>query len=564
MTADPQQPHRGDDEEQPLRTHELGLGDVQELVSGQVRDRAALVWRRRQTTHGELTSRTRRLANALNAYGLGSVVERAQLQPWEAGQDFVGVLMHNRPEFIEALFGSFKARCVPFNINYRYTAAEIRHLIDSCPFRALVYENAFAPVVNGLRPVLPLGTVLIEVGGEADRPAVPGATPYETVLTSSTDDPPAQASSPDDLFVVFTGGTTGAPKAVLWRQADMFVAGLTGPEPVAGVPIEDVLTARIAKRPRVTLPAAPFMHGAGQWVALGNVLQGNTVAIQEVVDRLDPRDIWETVAREGVGLLFVTGNAFAVPLLDELHRSHYELPALRIVLTGAVAMTEDVKHDLMAAMPRIRIVETVGASESGTQMSMSTNARSDGGRAFAPSPGTIVLDEQRSRRLAPGESAVGWLARLDRVPLGYLGDPEKTATTFPVVAGRRCAVPGDRARLLASGDVELLGRDAVTINSGGEKVFAEEVEAAIVAHPAVQDALVAGRPHPRWDQEIVALVQLRSGSTATGDELVAHASATLAKYKQPREVIFVPEIRRSAVGKADYAWAAERAAERAD
>jgi acyl-CoA synthetase (AMP-forming)/AMP-acid ligase II len=540
---------------------ELGLAEIQEAVSVAVPDRVALRWRGTSTTHGALTERTRRLAHALVARGLGAVVERERLAPWECGQDFVGLYLQNRPEYLEALLGACKARCVPYNINHRYSTAEVRQLFAAAAPKAIVYEVTFAPAVRELLRELPDDVVLVEVGGD-DEAAVPGAAAYEGLLADSDPGPPAVPPSPDDLYVVFTGGTTGHPKAVLWRQADAFVSALHGAAPEPGDPRDprEVAVGAIASTPRVVLPAAPFMHGGGQWTALGALLAGDTVVIQDVVDRLDCADLLSTVERERVKLLFVTGNAFAVPLLDELRARPYDLGSLRVVLTGAVAMSPDVKASLLAAIPGVRIVETVGASESGTHLRSVVSSDADGGTSFQPSRDTVVLDEAMARRLEPGHDGAGWLARTGRIPLGYLGDPERTRATFPTIGGVPHSVSGDRARLLADGTVQLLGRDAAVVNTGGEKVFAEEVEATLAGHPQVADVIVTGKDHPRWGQEVVAIVALRSGATVDAEELRERAGAVLARYKVPKRIAFVDEVPRNPVGKPDYAWARRFAA----
>jgi fatty-acyl-CoA synthase len=542
--------------------HELSLSVVQELVSDSVKDRDAVRWRGKGISHGDFSKRTRRLANAFLQHGLGGVVERSRLRRWEAGQDFVGVLMKNRPEFLEAMFGAFKARCVPFNINYRYGAHELRQILGGPAIRALVYEVDFAEVVRTIRDDLPPDLFLIEVGG-TEESLVPGALSYEQMLQSSHDLSPRVETSADDLYVVLTGGTTGDPKAVLWRQADIFVAALGGPEvtPDKTQTIERLVLGQIKEPSRITLPAPPFMHGAGQWVALANLLNGNTVVIQDVVDRLDPVDLWTCVARERVGLLMFTGNAYALPLLEELiaSGSDYDLSRLRFIITGGVAMTLSVKRRLMAELPHIQILETVGASESGTNLSNMSAPGETPSRTFRATQHTFVLSEDRTAPLQLGHTGSGWLARIGRVPLGYMDDPERSDSVFPIIDGVRHSVPGDRARLLASGQIELLGRDAVTINSGGEKVFGEEVERALASHPSVYDVIVIGRPHDRWGQEIVALVQLTVGATVTTELLQDHVASQLARYKVPRSVYFVEAIQRNQVGKPNYVWALETA-----
>jgi acyl-CoA synthetase (AMP-forming)/AMP-acid ligase II len=549
-----------------VTSDELSLGEIQEIMSGAVPDRPAIRWRGTTVTHRDLTRRSRLVANLLVERGLGNVTERSQLEPWQSGQDFVGVYLRNRPEYLEAILASFKARCVPFNINYRYRADEIGQLFTEAPPKALFYEADLAGIVAELQPGLPPGIVLIEVTSSLpDAPggaSLSGAVAYDEVVRSGQASPVPVVASPDDLYVVFTGGTTGQPKAVMWRQADAVVSALHGPSKSASDPrpTRDAIVDELSPPNRIVLPAAPFMHGGGQWTALGNLLNGATVVIQDVVHRLEPADIWSTVERERVSLLMITGNAYGVPLVDELARAAYDLRSLRVILTGAVAMTDDVKSSLLRSLPGVRIVETIGASESGTHLQSSTKDPQATPTVYEPSPDTVVLNEDRSAYLQPGDPEPGWLARVGQIPLGYLGDRERTEATFPSLNGVRHAVVGDRALLLADGRIEFLGRESATINSGGEKIFNEEVEKAIASFPEVYDVVVTGRDHPRWGQEVVALVQLRPGALLDADQLKERVSQRLARYKVPRRVVFVDEIPRSHVGKADYVWARARAA----
>ena len=335
----------------------MSLVDIQEFVSGLVPDRDALRWRGRTTTHQQLTNRTRRIANAFLQRGLGTVVPRVELEPWQGGQDFVGLYMRNRPEYIELVLGALKARCVPYNINYRYGPAEIRALVSAAPTLAVAYEADFVEIVAEIRNELADNVLLIEVGGSS-VPILEGAVPLEQLITDSSEMQPAAVSSPDDLYVIFTGGTTGPPKAVMWRQADAFVSALNGPSPDLdeNTTYLDAIVRTVSETPRLVLPAPPFMHGGGQWVALAALLSGNTVVIQEVVDHLDCADIWSTVERERVTMMLVAGNAYGVPLTDDLVANSYDLSSLKIILTGSVAMTSDVKLALIDAIPHIRII----------------------------------------------------------------------------------------------------------------------------------------------------------------------------------------------------------------
>jgi fatty-acyl-CoA synthase len=282
------------------------------------------------------------------------------------------------------------------------------------------------------------------------------------------------------------------------------------------------------------------------------------VVIPEQVRRFDPAEALDTIVGKGVTVITMVGDAFGRPLADELEANPRELPSLRLLLSGGAALSAVHKQRLTAAAPGLTITETIGSSETGVQGRMLGLA--SGRPTFARESTALVISSDMTEVLEPGHSGTGWLATRGRVPLGYLGDPVKTARTFPVVAGQRVSVPGDRARLLPGDVVEMLGRDSVTINSGGEKVFAEEVEEAVKAHPGVADAIVCGRPSEKWGAEVVALVERRPGSEVDAEDVVTFCAERVARYKLPKAVIFVDAVLRSASGKADYKWAAATAA----
>jgi fatty-acyl-CoA synthase len=298
------------------------------------------------------------------------------------------------------------------------------------------------------------------------------------------------------------------------------------------------------------------MHGAGHWLSFNALNNGNRVVIQDEVTRLDPDDVWRLVEREHVNILLIVGDAFGRPLIDALEAGDYDVSSLLAVVSGGAPLNSTLKDRFLAELPTAMIMHAVGASETGSQMShvSAAGAKARTG-TFTPGPGATVVTVEMDALADPGHEGDGWLAQSGRVPLGNLGDPDKTAATFPVIGATRFAVPGDRARLLESGDIELLGRDSVTINSGGEKIFAEEVEQAIAHHADVFDVVVAGRPSEKWGNEVVAIVALRDGATADPESLLAEAATHIARYKLPKEFVFVDTVVRSPAGKADYRWA---------
>ncbi len=533
----------------------LNLAHLHEAIAAAIPERECLVFRDRRLRWHEVTARTRRLASVLRGAGLGCHTPRSELERWQSGQDAVALYLYNGNEYLEGMLGAMKARCVPVNVNYRYVEDELLHVFRDADVRAIVFHAEFAPRLARLREQLPQVRLWLEVADDSGE-SLPGAVGYEEALAAAEPAPP-DGLSPNDLYVLYTGGTTGLPKGVLWRQQDVFRAALA---PRSTPHSEEALVARARGEGPRALPAPPFMHGAAHWVAFSMWYVGGTVIVPPETRRFDPHVVWQTVERERVTALSIVGDAFARPLLDALAERDYDLDTLRLLTSGGAILSAATKAALQRALPQLRILDALGSSESGQQAQQLTrpgDAPVTG--EFALHRDSTILREDLTARLAPGSSEVGWLARSGPVPLGYLGDPEKTRRTFPVVEGVRYAVPGDRARFRADGTLQLLGRDSVTINSGGEKIFAEEVEAALKQHPAVFDAIVVGTPHPRFGQQVTAVVQLREGEDADDAALAGRVRERLAGYKVPRAFVRVGTVVRAPSGKPDYAWARETA-----
>lgn len=532
---------------------DLNLWHVFSSVAGAVPERIASVDEERSVTYSDLEDRSRRLAGVLAAHGLGARRPRAELAPWESGQDLVAANLLNGPEYLEALLGAFAARCAAFNVNYRYVARELRYLLDDAGSRALIFHARFAPVVSEAVAGRAGEHLLLQVADDSGEPLVDGALDYEAALAAAV---PLHADdhSPDDLYAVYTGGTTGRPKCALWRQGDVWMTALGGAR-VPGLDERGLAARAAAEEGLRVAPNAPLMHGAAQWMAIAAVLAGGSVVWNGVRDRFEPDDLWRTVERTRTQRTLLIGEAMARPAAAALEHGGYDLSSLRTLLVGGAATTAATKRRLLEAIPGLTIIDVAGSSETGGGLSRaSSGKRLDATGLFRPGEATAVLDAALTRRLEPGEDALGWFATSGHIPLGYLDDRRKTEATFVEVAGVRWAVPGDRAELRADGLIKLHGRDAATINTGGEKVFAEEVEQVLLGHPQVDDAIVVGRASERWGQEVVAIVRLRDD--AVGDqELRACAAESLARYKLPKAFVRVPEIRRSAAGKPDYAWA---------
>lgn len=520
-------------------TSPFNLADLFEAVAAAVPGREAVVCGPRRLTYAELDGRANRLAHALLDRGV-------------VPGDWIGLDLTNGTEYLEAMLASFKIRAVPANLNYRYTAPELTDVLRDAAAVAVLHDMAFADVVADAAAAAPTVRVTLARGGE-----------YEEALAGAPATAPAiSGRSGDDLYVLYTGGTTGPPKGVEWRHEDIFFAALGGGardgRPAASV--AEVATRAAAATPRRTLPASPFMHGTGHWMAFSTLFAGGTVIVGDDAG-LDAEALLDLVEREGVGYLVIVGDAFARPLVDTLQASPTrDVSTLAVILSGGAILSPAVKTALASLLPTTMVVDGFGASETGGQGQMVAAPGADGPPRFRVNDETAVLDDDL-RPMAPGSGAVGRLARRGRIPLGYHGDPEKTAATFPTVDGVRWAVPGDLATVEEDGTIVVFGRGSVSINTGGEKVHPEEVEAVLKAHPAVFDAVVVGVPDERWGERVAAVVQLREGQPRPGDDdLALHCRHRLAGYKIPRSVVVVDTVARQPSGKPDYPWAKATAA----
>ncbi|TDP32027.1 acyl-CoA synthetase [Nocardia ignorata] len=534
----------------------FSLSNVFATVAAAIPEREFLVHGDRRVSYAETDCRVTGFAKFLAARGIGAEVERTARHL--SGQDHLGVYLRNGTEYPEILIGAYRARAVPFNINYRYVEEELLYLLRDARARVLVYHAEFAPRVAAVLPTLTDPPLLIQVADSSGNDLLPGAIDYETTVATTEGELPEPDG--DDLYLLYTGGTTGMPKGVLWRQDDIYLAAMGGTRFGTGVRLDSY--AELADSATVTggayrlVVAAPFMHGAAQWLLFQCVTNGGTLVLPTVVDRFDATSVLEAVARENVIALPLVGDAMARPIVAELERRYYDLPSLAAVHNAGAPLTPAVRQRLIAAFGKpVLVVDSVGSSESGIQMTQvyDADARTTASSFVPADTDTAVIDEDLTRLLdEPGAS--GWLARKGRIPLGYLGDEEKTRRTFPVVDGVRWSIAGDRAKVLGDGRIELLGRDNLTINSGGEKIFVEEVERAVAAHASVLDVVVVGRPSQRWGSEVVALVQM-GDETVTDAELLDECAKHIARYKLPKAILRCREILRSPTGKADYRWA---------
>ncbi|WAC93059.1 acyl-CoA synthetase [Mycobacterium sp. Aquia_213] len=535
---------------------------VAKAVAATIGDRDLLIQGNQRFSYAQTIERSNRLASYLHTRGLGCHTERSALAGHEVGQDLLGLYAYNGNEFVESLLGAFAARVAPFNVNFRYVKSELQYLLADSGATALVYHAAFAPRVAEVLPELPRLRVLIQIADDSGNDLVHGAVDYDSIIGSSPAGPPPVAHSPDDLYVLYTGGTTGMPKGVLWRQHDIFMTSFGGRNLMTGEPagsVDEIVERVAASTATKLMILPPLIHGAAQWSVMTALTTGQSVVFPSVVDHLDAEDVVRTIERERVSVVTVVGDAMARPLLAAVEKGIADVSSLAVIANGGAVLTPYVKQRLIEALPNVLVVDGVGSSETGAQMHHLSTSGAVSTGTFNAGPDAFVAAEDLSSILPPGHDGIGWLAQRGYIPLGYQGDAAKTAATFPVIDGVRYAVPGDRARHRADASIELLGRDSVTINSGGEKIFVEEVETAIASHPAVADVVVAARPSERWGQEVVAVVALAEGAHADADELVTHAAQSLARYKLPKAIVFRPVIERSPSGKADYRWAREQA-----
>ncbi|BBZ31642.1 acyl-CoA synthetase [Mycolicibacterium confluentis] len=533
---------------------EWTLGAVLDAIADVVPDRTMTVCGSRRSTYAETAQRTRQLANWLADKGFGAHRERSELNNWECGQDRVALVMHN-DLYPDMVLACLKARVVPVNVNYNYTPREVAELFDYLKPRGVIYHRALGAK---FADVLPRGAeLLLSIDDGSSLPELPGAVTLDEAVAAGSDEG-VIASSPDDLIMVCTGGTTGRPKGVLWRQADMYVASMNGADHGLVSEIHD----KVQNLGAPWFAVSPLMHAAGLWTAFSAVLNGQTVVLHDTSRRFNPSEVLQTAEREKVGLMTMVGDAYAGPIAEELGNRRYDLTSLFAIGTGGAGTNLKNQQALLEHLPQITLINGYGSSETGN-MGFGHNQRGNHTDTFMFREGGLVLSEDYTRFLDPGEEEIGWVARTGRIPLGYFEDAAGTAKTFPEVAGVRVVISGDRASVESDGALRLYGRDSLVVNTGGEKVFVEEVEEILRAHSDLADALVVGRPSERWGEEVVALVSLRDGASVTADDVSAVladvCAQRLARFKVPKQFIVVDQVRRLGNGKADYRWAKEQA-----
>ncbi|HUC35615.1 MAG TPA: acyl-CoA synthetase [Acidimicrobiales bacterium] len=528
---------------------EFNLADLFEAAVDAFGDREYLVSGGRRLTYAQMEERANRLAHHLAENGIGP-------------GDHVGIYALNGPEWVETAWAVFKLRAVWVNINYRYVQEELRYLFSNADLVALVHQRKFSANVAALLPELPgLRHVVVIDDDSAEPHPTQSAVGYESALAGGSPERDFAPRSGGDLYILYTGGTTGLPKGVVWRHEDVFFALGGGIDALTGARMErpeEMVAKGRAQGGQITfLPIAPLMHGATQWAVMGQSFTGNRIVLLE---KFDPHEVWQTVESERVNMVMITGDAMGKPLIEVLDEpgASYDLSSLIGFTSTAALFSPAVKDDFFRRFPNLVMTDAVGSSESGNNgLSMvrpgATAMRS--GPTVTSLGETVVFDENLEI-VKPGSGVVGKIARAGNIPVGYYNDPAKTAEVFISVDGKRYVMPGDFATVEADGSVTLLGRGSICINSGGEKIFPEEVEAVVRSHPDVMDAIVVGAPDERFGQRVAAIVEPRPGHRAPSLEQVqVHCRAHVAGYKIPRQLHVVEKIERSPSGKPDYPWA---------
>ncbi len=536
------------------------FASVWEAVADAVPDAPALVEGEVRRSWREYEERAARIASGLAASGLGVGAK-------------VGLYAYNSNAYLEAHFGAFKIRGVPVNANYRYTAHELVYLLDNADAEGLVFDARFGERVTAIREHLPKLKVLIEID-DGSGEHLEGAIRLEALIAAHAP-LPRQDYSEDDIYMLYTGGTTGMPKGVMYHQGEFSQALLSGydfrglPRPTTREELMAAVRALHAEAaaPR-SIPACPLMHGTGLWlgVIIPHQLGGCAVVFRN--EHFDAGELWDLVEREQVTDIAIVGDAFARPMLNALEAAKaagrpHDISSLKQIISSGVMFSREVKEGLLA-FADIVIVDGMGATEGGMATAVVSRAAPPGETAkFIANPTTKVFDEH-DKEIAPGSDQIGMIANGGFTPVGYYKDPVKSAATFREIDGHRYSFPGDFAKIAADGTLILLGRGSVCINTGGEKVFPEEVEEALKAHPDVYDCLVVGVPDERFGERVTAVLSPRKGQALDEAGLIEFARARIAGYKTPRRIIVVGEVQRAANGKADYKWAKSVALEAAD
>ncbi|MGB3052119.1 MAG: acyl-CoA synthetase [Polyangiales bacterium] len=525
---------------------EYNLADLYEAIADAVPDNVALASGDVHHSYAELDKRANRLAHYFTSRGIGS-------------GDHVGLHLFNGHEFVEAILALFKIRAVGINMNYRFVGPEVRYMIENGDLVGVITQRRFLPVINeameGREPLRSL--VVIEDG--ADATADQESIEYEAALAQGSEERDFGPRSGKDLYIIYTGGTTGMPKGVMWRHEDLFFTGLQGGSP-GGDPVEspEQLIEQVKEGwyTVTMLPCAPFIHGAAQWTQWICHTTGGKLVLQHGPS-FDAKRILSLIAEEDVSTISLVGDAMAIPLVEELRNGDYDMSNLAVIASAGAILSASIQEELETLLPDVMIINSFGTSESGDLGRAAGDEESHENRpSFYMGDEVTVLDENGDQ-IEPGSGKIGMVARSGRLPIGYYKDPEKTAERFKVFKGKRWVVPGDFATIEEDGRITFLGRGSKCINTGGEKVFPEEVEEALKAHPDVIDALVVAVPDHRFGSKVAAVFNTRGNQRLSLEEIQQHCRKHIAGYKVPRQITITETVSRMPSGKPDYTWAEE-------
>ncbi|RIS61838.1 acyl-CoA synthetase [Mycobacteroides abscessus] len=527
----------------------LNIADLIEHAIDTMPDRVAIISGDRKLTYAELEEQSNRLGHYLQSQGVGP-------------GDKVGLYCRNGIEIVVALTAIVKIRAISVNVNYRYVEAELHYLFENSDMAALVHERRYSDKVANVLPSTPnvKTAIVVEDGADGSFDSY-GGVPFADALAQGSPERDFGERSPDDIFLIYTGGTTGFPKGVMWRHEDIYRSLFGGINYVTGEYIEgewDLAKQGAEAAPFIGFPIPPMIHGATQAATFMALFQGRTTVL---APEFNPEEVWELIEKHKINMLFFAGDAIGRPLIDALDTETgraRDLSSLWVLASSAALFSQTVKERYLELLPNRVITDAIGASETGTG-GLSTVTKGQmhpGGPTVKISSTTTVLDEE-GNPVQPGSGVRGLIAKSGHIPVGYFKDEKKTAETFKTFNGVRYAIPGDWATVEADGTVTMLGRGSVSINTGGEKVFPEEVESVLKGHPAVFDAVVVGVPDEKWGQHVGAVIAVREGVELTFEDLDAHARKEIAGYKVPRSIWIVDSVKRNPAGKADYRWAKE-------
>ena len=534
----------------------MQFANVWERVSDTVGDEIALINGEDKLTWASFDSKAAKIATILEEHGLKS-------------DSKVGIYLHNSNEYLEVQYGVFKIEGVPINVNYRYKENELVYLLDNSDAEAVFFQGCYAERISAIKEQLPKVKAYIQID-DGTEPLMESAIDYENSISSSKEQI-RFARTEDNIYMLYTGGTTGMPKGVMYKHGSFipsmlktaFAMGFEVPEDMNDLE-KIVLSAQANNALTVSMPACPLMHGTGMWLGafLPMFSGGSVVTISDL--GLNPKNVWQEVEKHKINSLVIVGDAFAKPLLDELknakeNSSPYQISSLRAMISSGVMWSSEIKDGLLA-MHDMTLFDAMGSTEGGMGSSVSNREMPAKTAKFALNPGVIVLSDD-GKEVEPGSDIMGKIGTSGLVPEGYFKDEKKSAETFKEINGVRYSFPGDYATVNSDGTINLLGRGSNCINTAGEKVYPEEVEEAIKKHPNVYDCLVVGLQDDKYGQRVVAIASLEENSALEEGELIDFTREQLSGYKLPKQILFVEEVMRAPNGKANYKWAKNEAQE---